>query len=230
MNFVATLGKMPDPDSPSCRVTDPEAAIMLVDPTRLRWFAPFLGRTRRVGEVAAELGVSRQAMLYRVRQLVRLGLLCVCGEQPRGGRAIKLYRSRAEQYLVPFTAMPFACLEEQRARLDDPWQKELVRSVAHALYGLARQEQWGMRFYRGPDGTIEGRTEVVDPPGEAGAPAPLSSAGLISVWTTLELDPAQAAQLAHQLSELTRTPPVSGGAPYVLRLALAPLVSKELMI
>lgn len=56
-------------------VPDPRAARLLLDPQARRCLEPFLGRTLGVAEAARGSGVPPDVMAYRVRVLVRLGLL-----------------------------------------------------------------------------------------------------------------------------------------------------------
>ena len=49
------------------------------------------------------MGCSLNTMLYRIKTLLlRAGLLEVVREEPRKGRAVKIYRSVHDAYFIPF--------------------------------------------------------------------------------------------------------------------------------
>jgi hypothetical protein len=109
------LGEMEELDSPWAgvdvetlhRVTDPDQAAILVDPSRVRFLRPFLGRECTVTKAARLVGVTPNGMLYRVRRMLDVGLLQLVREEPRAGRAVKIYRSCHDGYLVPMEAMRY---------------------------------------------------------------------------------------------------------------------------
>lgn len=96
-------------------VTDPAQAAILTDPHRVQFLLPFLGREKTVSQAAAEVVVTPNSLLYRVRRMVGAGLLQVVEERPRGGRAIKVYRSSHDGYRVPMSAMRY---DDLRHRVD----------------------------------------------------------------------------------------------------------------
>jgi DNA-binding Lrp family transcriptional regulator len=97
------------------RIDDPAQAAIITDSSRSRFLAPFLGRERTVTQAAAELGCTPNAMLYRVRRMVDVGLLTVAGIKNRPGRPIKVYRSSHDGYFVPNEAMPYDDLRHRVA-------------------------------------------------------------------------------------------------------------------
>lgn len=110
----AKLPEMTPPASGSSprRIVDPAAARLLMEATTREVFGCFLGRTRSVKEAADALGHDLDAVLYRVRRLVAVGLLEVAAIEPRAGRAIRRYRAAHDDWFVPFEALPYADLEE----------------------------------------------------------------------------------------------------------------------
>lgn len=93
-------------------MTDPEQARILSDRVSLRFFRPFIAKERSASEVADELGVALDTVLYRIRTFRRAGLLQVARLEPRAGRPIKHYRSVHDAYIIPFELTPHANLEE----------------------------------------------------------------------------------------------------------------------
>lgn len=140
------------PPPAAFRVVDDAAqARLLSDPEALRTFEPFLARERAVAEVARELGARVDTVLYRVRRLREAGLLRVVREEPRAGRPIKVYRSSADAYFVPFAATPFAELRERLLEQARPMTERAATGLARLL---RRYEAEGQRIYRGPDGEV----------------------------------------------------------------------------
>lgn len=146
---------MKEPDSGSVqpgafhRVDDAAQARMLMDMEVRRYFEPFLAREKTVTEAAEEVGCDPSVMLYRVGRFVRAGLLRVVAERKRAGRAVKVYRSSHDAYLVPYAATAFATLEEAFAAAYEANARRFARLVARQF----RQLRWdGYRLYRRPTG------------------------------------------------------------------------------
>ena len=114
-------------------VTDPVQARLLTDPKSKAFFKPFLARERSVAQAAELLGANVNTVLYRVKTLVRAGLLQVVDERRRAGRAIKLYRSAHDAYFIPFRHTPYATLEERLEVQAAPIFANLIQAYAAAL-------------------------------------------------------------------------------------------------
>ncbi len=122
---------------------------MLIDPEVLAFFRPFLARERTVGAAADEVGCAPSVMLYRVGTFLRAGLLRIVREEPRAGRALKVYRSSFDAYLVPYDRTPFATLEEAFLVT----YGDTARRMARAMAGYFRRSGWeGYRLYRAEGG------------------------------------------------------------------------------
>ncbi|GAA1491536.1 ArsR/SmtB family transcription factor [Brachybacterium sacelli] len=114
-------------------VTDPAQVAILADPRRVRFIRPFLAREATVSEVAGELGVTANSLLYRVRRMTDAGLLRVVEERPRTGRAIKVYRSSYDGYRVPMSAMQYDDLRHRVDAYGRPLLDDLARAYTTAL-------------------------------------------------------------------------------------------------
>jgi hypothetical protein len=114
-------------------VSDPTQARFLTDPAKKMFFVPFLARERRIAEAAAEVGCSTNRLLYQVRTLLDCGLLQVLREEPRAGRAVRVYRSVHDAYFVPFSATPYDTLEQRITVQGDPIWIGLIAAYADAL-------------------------------------------------------------------------------------------------
>lgn len=198
------------------------AAEALTDPTTLRHLAPFLGRTLSVTEAARESGEKPNTTLKRVQRFVEMGLLEVVGTRKRAGRDVKLYRTVADVFFVPFEATHAESLEAALAERDAYWEAMLRRNVVRAR--SERLGTWGTRFYRDVRGRLQVQTAVtpdvnattLDPEGPA----------VLSLWRDqLTLDFADAKALQREMFALVqRYNQRHGSQRYLVRMGLAPVL------
>lgn len=132
-------------------VADTEQARLLTEPTSKEFFKPFLARERSAAEAAAVMRCSLNTMLYRIKTLLRAGLLGVVREQPRKGRAVKIYRSVHNAYFVPFRVTPYATIEERLEVQSEPIFAGLIHSYAAALKQNAR---YGHHIFVNENGVV----------------------------------------------------------------------------
>ena len=125
-------------------MTDPGMANVLTDPKHLRYIAPFLERERTVSEVADEVGSTLSTTYRRVKRYCDLGVLTITREQPRGGKAVKLYRAVADAFFIPYQVTDGE--EANSARWQAHWAEDFQRGFRHA-YG-EELETWGQRLCR----------------------------------------------------------------------------------
>lgn len=203
-------------------VTEQGAAAALTDPTTLRHLAPFLGRTTSVTDAARESGERPNTTLKRVQRFMELGLLEVVGERKRAGRAIKLYRTVADVFFVPFEATHAESLEAALADRDAYWERMLRRNVVRAR--SERLGTWGTRFYRDARGRLQVQTAVT-PDANATTLDPDAPA-VLSLWRDqLTLDFEDAKALQREMFELVkRYQRKSGPQRYLVRMGLAPVL------
>lgn len=239
-----TLVNMTPPDSPSDssdtsgiwqRLDDPAAARVLADAYTRQFFEPFIWRERRVSDVAREVGVSTNAMLYRVRQFLRLGLLEVTRTEARAGRAVRHYRATSQRYFVPFSATDAPSVHALYEASLDSARRPVLAELTRAWSGLAEDPRWFGLYTFGDQHGLHSHALLPFPPEASEA---VRSGGLLdfllddsypAVWdntTTLTLRPADAKALQRELHDLHlryrhRTSP--DGQGHLLRLTLVPL-------
>ena len=152
-------------------VSDPEAARVLTDLTELRFLIPFLMKLT-LSEAAQALGLKLNTMHYRVKRLMRLGLLKVVREEPRKGRAVKVYRATSANYFVPFettSAEPLDMLFAQlRARMNALFNRNIARSYLEVegigLRVRAQGHNLGVEFDTLDGGYLARDTAALDLP------------------------------------------------------------------
>lgn len=201
-------------------VTDPAVAAALTNPRTLRQLEPFLARERTVLEAARETGVKPNTMLSRVRRFTALGLLTVTREVPRAGRAVKVYRSSAESFFVPYEVTPSETLESAMRERERYWEELLRRNVVRV-----RSEDvgsWGTRVYRDARGRLQVQAAVT--PERNYTMLASERPAALSAWRdALYLDFADAKTLQNEMFALLKKYQQKAGAQrYILHLGLAP--------
>lgn len=184
------------------RVEDERQARLLLDAKSQAFFRPFLARDRTVGEAAAELGCEPSVMLYRVGTFLRAGLLRVVREEPRAGRALKVYRSSHDAYLVPYERTPFATLEEAFYAM----YEESARRLAAAMAARFRARGWhGYRLYRDAFGQawVEGAPDAARS-SDLGDLEDRDGRGGMDFALDLHLTPGEAEALRKEVASMLR--------------------------
>jgi len=210
-------------------VVNVKAAELLTDWRQRRFLEAFVPGPRSMSEAAERLGVKLNALHYRVKQLLDLGLLEVKGSVGRKGRAVKLYGPTAEAFLVPFAATPHATMVDMIRRLG-----ALDDFLTHAVATLtAQDERWGVLV--AADASEEGSFTVTLTPLDAqGVPAPRPRGALLApstpaVWSgemRLRLDFETAKALQRELAGLAARfegRQRAGGQPYFVVLGMTPV-------
>ena len=132
-------------------VADTEQARLLTEPTSKGFFKPFLAYERSASEAAAIMRCSLNTMLYRIKTLLRAGLLEVTQEKQRKGRAVKIYRSVHDAYFIPFKVTPYATIEERLEVQSEPIFAGLIRSYAATL---DKNDRYGHHIFIGEGGAV----------------------------------------------------------------------------
>ncbi|WP_146009446.1 hypothetical protein [Deinococcus planocerae] len=204
-------------------VLDPRAARTLLDPQARRCLEPFLGRTLGVAEAARQSGVPADALAYRVRVLVGLGLLGEVGSRARAGRPVRLYAAPA-RLSAPFAALPAEDLEAFFTALDAAPRALALRGLAGAA-SRGPVTGWHLHLYRDGQGTA--RLDFA-PPSSGDAEGVLLGPEAPAValnWLPLALTPDEAKALQAELHALLgRYAGRVGAAPtHLLGLLCAPV-------
>jgi hypothetical protein len=183
------------------RVCTKAQVAILDDRTLARLFYPFLGREKTVSQAAAEVGCKLNAMHYRVKTFLEVGLLRVVREEKRAGRAVKIYRSVADAFFVPFQLTSHATHQEGWLAHITPVARRLARSMAEQHLMRERAGQCIFRDDRGNFVSLGGRevsesAEIVFHPDASYRPLGSDRYGNIF------LTEAEARELEHELVEL----------------------------
>ncbi|MEM8535825.1 MAG: helix-turn-helix domain-containing protein [Chloroflexota bacterium] len=133
-------------------INNPDAAAFLLSAKTQQFLIPFMGQERSVSDAAGELGISMSALLYRVHQLLDYGLLKVVREEPRGGRAIKIYTSTATSFFVPFRVAQVDTIDDYLSSAKLYHEKLFTTNVVEVLQKL--EDDWGMNVFVDEQGNV----------------------------------------------------------------------------
>lgn len=204
-------------------VTDPLAAAFLSDPVRRRYFLPFLGRIATVSQAAAELRIETNAMLYRVQQMLGLGLLCEDHLKPRAGRAVRHYRSISSLCFVPFAATPFETHRAQVKRNEFAQHQVFAAAWSAVRHSQMSRDGWGALLERDSIGSITVTPARLD----STSAVSVQPSEFLSTWSELYLSADHArdleARLRELMAEFTQHPSEAGGGRYLLHVGFVPL-------
>ena len=226
----AILGGVEDPDSarPPTRgtsapvtVTTAEAAALLVDVSLQRLLEPFITRECTVARAAKELGVTVNSLLYRVKRFQAAGLLEVVREEKRAGRAVKVYRSVADAFYVPFALTRAETVEALLLELDAPLRALLYRNMTKVM--TQAETELGLTIWRAEEGDV--RTRFAAGPDRLFDPLEPDAPSALPFWSPeVWLEPDDAKALLRDMAELIERYHGRGGrGRYLLHLGLSPL-------
>ncbi len=116
-------------------VRDHLAVDLLLKLNTTRCMAPFMRGEQTLGTAAAELDMPASTLAYYVKRFVRADLLEVVRLEPRAGKPIPVYRATAEEFQIPFDAVPHGIRHEflngsrQRmlARFSESMERQILR-------------------------------------------------------------------------------------------------------
>ncbi len=210
-------------------VTDTKQAALLTGATSKAFFKPFLARECSVSQAAAEVGCQLNTMLYRVKVFLDVGLLTVVREEKRVGRAIKIYRSVHDAYLIPDGVTPYADLEERLKQQIKPFWETLMRSLARTY----RERGWGgQTLRRTAEGVVTTSLAIkeVAPTDFWSAEPPYEVYSDVGLHLTPEEAEALAYRLLELLKDTSKNVAKQGkkqGKRYALQVALVPVDERE---
>jgi len=208
-------------------VNDPVQAAALLEPNTLRFLTPFMGQRCSADQVAREMDLSLNTLLYQIKRLIKLGFLEQVEEISRSGRSIKLYRASADLFFIPFQATPFSTPEDMLLREYEPLYRTFLAAFIEAalqMVNLTALHDIGLCVSRDEEGRMcvqhgaHPLRELNVNPLEPQAPA------ILIRWEEqlrLDFEDAKAMQL--ELFELLeRYRAKEGSGTYIAHIALAP--------
>lgn len=115
------------------RITHPDAINTLTDFKYLSLLSAFFRGDVRLAELAPQANLKLNTLWHRVNKWCQQGILEVTHEEHRKGRAIKLYRTTAEAFFIPFSATKNLALEDMLMSLIAQEEQLFHRGVAATL-------------------------------------------------------------------------------------------------
>lgn len=133
------------------RVRTERQAHLLEDPDLSNFFMPFLARGETVAGAARALGCKVNAMHYRARTLLDAGLLEVVREERRAGLPVKVYRSVADAFFVPFELSRHA---DREAHMTERYGSILEQIAKATMRRERRRGRVGQCLFRDVTGDV----------------------------------------------------------------------------
>ena len=133
-------------------VTDKKVAAFLTKLDNLIYIQPFLGKGCSASEAAEQAQVKLNVMHYHIKKLLDLQVLEVIRIQKRAGRAIKYYRSVADEWFVKTSDTPFTNLEAFLEGASSALIAEQIYSQAKTLQNNNENLDYGFWIRSSEDG------------------------------------------------------------------------------
>ncbi len=180
-----------------------------------------MARECTVAKAAKELGLATNSLLYRVKRFQAAGLLEVVREEKRAGRAVKVYRSAADAFYVPFALTRAETLEALLLELDSSLHALLYRNIARVM--TQAETELGSWIWRAEEGDV--RTRFAAGPNRLFDPLEPNAPSTLLFWSPeVWLGPDDAKALLREMTELIGRYHGRGGRErYLLHLGLSSL-------
>lgn len=115
------------------RITHPDAINTLTDFKYLSLLSSFFQGDVRLSELAPQANLKLNTLWHRVNKWCEQGILEISHEENRQGRAIKLYRTTADAFFIPFSATENLSLEDMLISFIAQEEQVFHRGVAATL-------------------------------------------------------------------------------------------------
>ena len=210
-----------EPEKTVVRLSDTEAARLVVDANAQRFLRPFLGQESSLKAAADQLGVSLSLMSYWLKRFQKANLVEVVRLESRAGRSVKVYRTTADVFVAPFELLPSATLMEFFGSFGEEQQRRFVQSLGRVSETLAASD-WGLRVRRRDDGKLS--LDAVPDTFRGDAETDFLASEFPAAWqsfSTIRLTFDEAKALQRELAELwERYAGKNEGQVYQLQLGL----------
>ncbi len=199
------------------RIENPEACAVLADREQLRLLSAFLGKENTISSAAQELEVNSTKLYKQVQQFLKLGLVKISRLERRAGRAIKYYRSSADQFFIPFRTHPPELIGQQN-------REHHTRLFAQGLERVYCQEEfteqdWGAITATMPGGGVY--LSIANSKGQQWDYLDPDAPAVVSGWHQIQLDFEDAKAMQCEMIEvMLRYMGKGGNRRYLLGLFL----------
>ena len=218
------LGEMKALHSPSrvFTATDAATADFLIDRGNHALIEQFWHRENTVASTAQRLALPANAVLYRVKKMLKLKLLEVARLEKRRGRPIAHYRLAADEFYIPFAVTQFETKAAfVRAQLE-PLFEQLVQLEGRTSAADQARGGWGVQMAMNEHGNLWSQARLRSQAFGAIAAEPKKS---IRAWGTAVLTPTRAERIVAQLGALlleiaSIDDEGSTAAPYLFQLTM----------
>ncbi len=205
-------------ESRQFEVNDPRMARLLTDGALIQVLTPFCGCENTVARASETLKANPKTVYRQVQRFLEAGVLEQTRTQSRAGRAIRHYRTVADQFLIPTRILPLEVL----LRTDDLSHKNFQAIMVKRWLNGADRDAPNVMVYR-----HEQHMHIADVETALGqARQDNNELPNMSLWLGYGLSPEQSRELRDDLLALNqkyRSLSRDQQQKYVLRLGLLPI-------
>lgn len=207
-------------------ITDSTQARLMVHPEFSPLIDALIGQELSISALAQQAKLPLDTVHYRVKKLLKAGLLREVRQEKRAGRAIRIYSAVADSFFIPYSSFTHATLEEKFMH----WEMRVAKLVVRSQLRLMRDTfsdlgSLGPLLARNAQGRLT--EDLVRPRGEKidlmDMDFPAIMDGLLSLRLPFEKAKALQAELdaIYRRYETPQRP--AQGQRYALRLLLLPV-------
>jgi hypothetical protein len=206
-------------------ISSAKTARLFENRARVRLLEPFIQEPQTLSDAATQLGIKVPRLHYHATKFLEHGLLEATGTTKRNGRTVKVYRTTARAFFIPFELTSSETLETFITDMTSLSNATQVRASVQSMERLA--PDWGFRWTSNGAGGLYFEMLPKTMSKEAletlifaeDTPAQLS----FHVAYTLEHGAAKALQKElRDLAERYFAAQVPGAGRYVFSISLAP--------
>jgi len=208
-------------------ISNQNAADLLTKTESKQLLEPFIKSEVSLSMAAKKLNMKLNTLHYHVQKMLELDLLEISREEVQNGRAVKLYRTTSQSFLVPLEATSSVDLATHAEDLFATSHKIMASGISKAMLGQA--SQWAFHVFFIPDmGMVQ---EIVAKNSEGLYQSPNNLPQPYIYYASdgeVNLSKEDALELQESLDEvyqrfLTKRKKQNEGQAYWLQLGLAPI-------
>jgi hypothetical protein len=183
------------------QISDEKLVRALARESTRRTLAPFFGAETTAGAAAKKQGASLTAFSNRVEALVRLGLLVETRRAPRGGRALRYFRTAADEFFIGLEAMPGDLI----VAMENAFEKRFVDAllvIGAQMSATGDGGPLGFRVHAADGDDSAAPFHLAARPGQTFEPARSKLQPFFTSWSTLDLSSDDARSLQRDIAAL----------------------------
>lgn len=209
-------------------VQDEKAVKLCLSREYNRLLEQLMLRPWHISALAEQLGQTLNATHHKLKKLLAANLVVEVDPVRQNGREVRRYRAAAQNYLIPYHAMPLSTLQELAQTFSRAFDERLAQALVQATAPLVQHTAGvGLRLQHQGDHmsiNVTGDGQAFDLTQLLSDESP----AVMADWDILHLDPQQAKAFQRELWELhQKYQRQAGPKRYLVRLTLCPDLMDE---